>query len=327
MISYFIRRFIKMLFIFFAISLIAFTIIQLPPGDYLNTYAINLQAQGEELSADEIENLRRAYGFGEPLLTQYTKWISNFVTGDFGFSFSFQKPVSDVIESRMMITILVTLATTVFVWIASFAIGLYSAINQYSFGDYLFTFVGFIGLAIPNFVLALLIMWVASRYLDLPVGGLFSPEYITADWSWAKFVDLLKHLWVPLIVLGTAETAALIRVFRATLLDQLHQPYVETARAKGMPYGQTVIKYPVRIALVPFVATVGWTLPTLISGATITAIVLNLPMNGPVLLQSLLNQDMHLAASFIMLESALVLVGTLISDVLLAAMDPRIQAT
>ena len=271
------------------------------------------------------ESLRRA----EPSLVRPSgeHEIPGFVTGDLGYSFSFRKPVTQVISGRMAMTFFVTLLTTVFVWILSFAIGLDSAVRQYSWGDYFFTLLGFIGLATPNFVLALVLMWVGYRYFGMHVGGLFSPEFVNAPWSWDRVADMIKHLWVPVVVLGTAATAGLIRIFRATLLDQLKQPYVETARAKGMPYYTAVVRYPVRIALIPFVATVGWTLPTLISGATITAIVLNLPMNGPVLLQSLLTQDMYLAASFIMLESALVLVGTLLSDLLLAWIDPRIRST
>lgn len=315
----------RMIVTVFVISIILYAIIELPPGDYLTNYIASLRQQGEEISQEEIESLRQVYGLDKPVIVRYWRWITNFVQGKFGYSFLYSRPVAEVIGSRMLLTLVVTLITTLFIWIVSFAIGLYSALHQYSLGDYLVTLFGFIGISIPNFLLALVIMWVALRYFGASVAGLFSPEFIRADWSWAKVWDMLKHVWVPVVVLGTAGTAQLIRVFRATLLDQIKRPYVETARSKGMRYRRAVMKYPVRIALIPFVSTVGWTLPALLSGATVTAVVLNLPMNGPVLLRSLLTQDMALAATFVLLESIAVVIGTFISDVLLALLDPRIR--
>jgi peptide/nickel transport system permease protein len=320
-------RILRMVVTVFVISIILYTIIELPPGDYLTNYIANLRQQGEEISREQIESLRQVYGLDKPVIVRYFRWITNFMRGNLGYSFLYSRPVAEVIGSRMMLTLIVTLITTFFIWIVSFAIGLYSAMHQYSVGDYAATFLGFIGISIPNFLLALVIMWIGFRYFGASVGGLFSPEYLRAAWSWAKVWDMLKHVWVPVVVLGTAGTARLIRVFRATLLDQIKRPYVETARSKGMKYRSAVMKHPVRIALIPFISTVGWTLPTLLSGATVTAVVLNLPMNGPVLLRSLLTQDMALAATFVLLESIAVVIGTFLSDVLLAALDPRIRVS
>ena len=325
MLKYILRRVLQMIPTLIVISIVAFVIIQLPPGDYLTVLRSQLRQSGDPIDESQLAALEARYGLDKPVIVQYWKWVSGFVTGDFGFSFAWQRPVSTLIWSRLSLTFMMTLATTLFVWIVGFTIGLYSATHQYSIGDYTFTTLGFIGLATPNFLLALVLMWIGYSVFGQSVGGLFSPEYMNAPWSLAKVWDMLKHLWIPVIVIGTAGTAGLIRIFRANLLDEMQRPYMDTARAKGVPPRRLIMKYPVRVALIPFVSTVGWTLPTLISGATITAIVLNLPTTGPLLLTSLLTQDMYLAATFIMFLSILTVIGTLISDILLAVVDPRIR--
>lgn len=310
----------------FVVSLISFIVIQLPPGDYLTSYITRLEDAGATVDDAQIQALKAQYGLDQPFHVQYWKWISGILfRGDFGYSFTWNRPVSELIWSRLGMTLVLSLSTLLFLWIVSFPIGIYSAVKQYSLGDYLATFIGFIGLATPNFLLALVLMYIAFAAFGQSVGGLFSPDYLEASWSWAKFVDLLKHLWIPVIVLGTAGTAGLIRIMRANLLDELSKPYVEAARSRGISETKLLLKYPVRVALNPFVSTVGWTLPGLISGATVTAIVLSLPTTGPLLIQALLTQDMYLAGSFILMLSTLTVIGTLISDILLAALDPRIR--
>jgi len=256
---------------------------------------------------------------------QYWRWATGMLRGDFGQSFEWNRPVSTLIWGRLALTFVVSLFTLVFTWIVAIPIGIYSATHQYSFGDYFFTFLAFIGVAIPNFLLALVLMWVSFSYFGQSVGGLFAAEYIDAPWSWAKFTDMLTRIWIPVVVIGTAGTAGLMRTLRANLLDELSKPYVETARAKGVSERRLLYKYPVRVALIPFISTVGWMLPVLISGETITAVVLNLPTTGPLLLRALQSQDMYLAGSFIMLLSVLTVIGTLISDILLAWLDPTIR--
>ncbi len=308
-----------------AISLVAFIIIHLPPGDWATSYVAGLRAQGIEMSPSEIEELRERYGLNDPLVVQYTKWGTNVMQGDFGRSLDWNRPVNDVIWSRLQLTLIISVLTLFVTWIIAFPIGIYSAVNQYSFGDYLFTAIGFIGLAVPNFLLALVLLYVGLRYFNANLTGLFSNEYADAPWSLARIKDLLSHLWIPLIILGSSGTAALIRIMRANLLDELHKPYMITAKAKGMRKWHAIMKYPVRVALNPFISTVGWVLPTLISGTVIVAVVLNLPTTGPLLLRALESQDMYLAAAFILLLSALTVLGTLISDILLAWLDPRIR--
>ena len=325
MAQYITRRLLNMLITLALISIISFAIIQLPPGDYLTSYIAQLRAAGEEVNEELIESLRMQYGLGKTPVQQYFKWVWNFVQGNMGQSFIYDRPVNDLIWERLGLTFMIATASLVFTWLLALPIGIYSAVRQYSFGDYLFTFLSFIGLAIPNFMLALALMFTSFKWLGLDVGGLFSVEYESAPWSIAKFVDLLEHLWVPTVVLGTAGTAALVRIMRANLLDELRKLYVITARAKGVAEGRLIIKYPVRIALNPFISSVGWILPTLISGATITAIVLNLPTTGPMLVDALLQQDMFLAGSFIMMLSTLTVIGMLISDVMLVLADPRIR--
>lgn len=328
MLVYIIKRIILMVPTMFGISLIAFIIIQLPPGDYLTSVLASMADSGQTIDPVEIARMRATYGLDDPVIVQYWKWISGIVfRGDFGFSFEWNRPVSELIWDRMGATLSVSVAALLFVWAVSLPIGIYSAVRRHSVADHIFTFFGFLGLAIPNFILALTLMYISFKVFGQSVGGLFSPEYMDADWSLGKFWDLLKHLWIPVIVIGTAGTAALIRILRANLTDELTKPYVITARAKGLPEYQVILRYPVRIALNPFVSAIGWVLPQLISGVTITAIVLNLPTAGPLLLRSLVSQDMYLAGSFILLMGMLTLIGMLISDLLLAALDPRIRFT
>ena len=326
MLNYVIKRLIYMVPTLFGMSLIAFLIIQLPPGDYVTSMLATMADSGQNVDPEQLEALRRSYGFDDPIWLQYWKWITGILfRGDFGYSFEWNRPVADLIWERMGSTLALSLASLLFVWAVSLPIGIYSAMRRHSVGDYGFTFLGFIGLAIPNFIMALTLMYFSYRYFGQSVGGLFSPEYVEAPWSWGKFVDLLAHLWIPIIVIGTNGTAALIRILRANLTDELSKPYVITAKAKGLPEYRAVVKYPVRIALNPFVSAIGWVLPELISGVTITAIVLNLPTAGPLLLRALISQDMYLAGSFILLMGVLTLVGMLISDILLALLDPRIR--
>jgi len=272
-----------------------------------------------------IAALNKRYGLDQPVYIQYFKWVWGMLHGDFGQSFEWNRPVGSLIWERLAFTVVISLATMVFTWIVAFPIGVYSATHQYSAGDYIVSFIGFIGIAIPQFMLALILMWIAYAYFGQSVGGLFSPAYVDAAWSWAKLVDMLKHLWIPVVIVGMSGTAGLIRTFRANLLDELNKPYVTTARAKGVPERRLLYKYPVRVAMIPFISTVGWSLPALISGETITSVVLSLPTTGPLLLRALQSQDMYLAGSFIMVLSVLTVIGTLVSDILLAWVDPRIR--
>ena len=314
MLRYVIKRLIYIIPTLIGMSIIAFMIIQLPPGDYLSSMLASMADAGININEEQIARYREIYGLDDPLLLQYWKWISGIIFHwDFGYSFEWKRPVWDLVVERLAPTLSITVVALLFVWIVSIPIGIYSAIRRHSIGDYAFTLLGFIGLAIPNFILALSLMYVAYRYMGQTVGGLFSQQYIDAPWSWAKVSDLLSHLWIPIIVIGTNGTAALIRILRANLTDELSKPYVITARAKGLPEYRAVLKYPVRIALNPFVSAIGWVLPELISGVTITAIVLNLPMMGPLLLRALTVQDMYLAGSIILLLGVLTLIGMLIS--------------
>jgi peptide/nickel transport system permease protein len=287
-----------------------------------------MESNGQTVDPHQLTALREQYGFDQPVYVQYVKWVSGIVTrGDFGQSFQWRQPISALIWNQLGNTLMVTLASLLLVWGLALPIGIYSAVRRYSVGDHVFTFLGFLGLAIPNFILGLVLMYLAYKLFGQSVGGLFSPQYMQAPWSWGRFGDLLQHLWIPVIVIGTSGTAALIRILRANLTDELHKPYVLTARAKGLPEYKVVLKYPVRIALNPFVSALGWIFPHLISGATIISIVLNLPTAGPMLLQALVSQDMYLAGTFILLLSVLTLVGMLVSDILLALIDPRIRFT
>jgi peptide/nickel transport system permease protein len=325
MLAYIIRRILLMIPTLVAISIISFIIIQLPPGDFLTTYVAQLSVSGESIDQAELESLKTRFGLDEPLYKQYLLWAWNFLHGDFGHSFEWNKPVSELVAERIPLTILISFSTLIFTWVVSLPIGVYSAVKQYSWMDYVLTVIGFIGLATPNFLFALVLLWLSYAYLGMSIGGLFSPEYVEASWSFAKFMDLLKHIWIPVVIVGTGHTAKFIRIIRGNLLDELRKPYVVTARAKGLSETRLVLKYPVRVAINPLVSTIGWTLPELISGIAITAVVLNLPTSGPLLLSALLSQDMQLAGSFIMLLSLLTVVGTLLSDILLAWVDPRIR--
>lgn len=326
MLRFIIKRLLYMIPTLIGMSMIAFLIIQLPPGDYVTSMIASMSDSGQNVDPAQIEALRRSYGFDDPIWMQYFKWITGILTrGDFGYSFEWNRPVAELIWERMGSTLAISIASLLFVWAVSLPIGIYSAVRRHSVGDYAFTLLGFLGLAIPNFILALSLMYVSYKFFGQSVGGLFSPQYVEAPWSWDKFVDLLAHLWIPVIVIGTSGTAALIRILRANLTDELNKPYVITAKAKGLPGYKVVLKYPVRIALNPFVSAIGWVLPDLISGVTITAIVLNLPTAGPLLLRALISQDMYLAGSFILLMGVLTLIGMLVSDLLLALLDPRIR--
>jgi peptide/nickel transport system permease protein len=326
MLQFILKRLLFMVPTLFAITIVAFIIIQLPPGDYLTTLVASLASQGEQVDQAALQALRERYGLGQPIYVQYYKWISNILLrGDFGQSFAWNMPVSDLLWERLILTVVLSVAGLLFVWVVAFPIGIFSAVKQYTLGDYVATFIGFVGLATPSFLIALVLMYVSFKYFNQSVGGLFSPEYQEAPWNLAKVWDLLGHLWIPVIILGTEGTAALIRVMRANLLDELRKPYVVTARAKGLPEWKVILKYPVRLALNPFVSTVGWVLPGLVSGSAILSIVLSLPTTGPILLRALLSQDMYLAASSILMLSVLTVIGTLLSDLLLAWLDPRIR--
>ncbi|NLK07392.1 MAG: ABC transporter permease [Firmicutes bacterium] len=325
MANYLTKRLIYMLITLFGISIISFTVIQLPPGDYLTSYITELQASGTVVDEAQIASLRQRYGLDKPIYVQYFKWITGIFRGDFGRSFEWNESVRVLISERLPMTIAISLLTLVFTYVLAIPIGIYSAVRQYSFGDYLAIFIGFIGISIPGFLLALVLMFAFYHMFGISIGGLFSAAFEDAPWSWAKFKDLVDHLWVPMIVVGMSGTAGLIRTMRATTLDELGKDYVKMARSKGLPEWKVILKHPVRVAINPIVSTVGWELPRIVSGTTIVAVVLSLPITGPLLLQALLSQDMYLAGSFIMMLSVLTVIGTLISDILLAVIDPRIR--
>ncbi len=325
MFGYLVRRLLIMIPTLIAISLIVFVIIQLPPGDYLTTYVAELQSQGEQVNEAKIAFLREQYGFGKPWWEQYAVWATGMLRGDFGFSFEYNMPVTEVIGDVLWLSFLVALSTVIFTWVVSFPIGIYSATRQYSWGDYGLTFIGFLGLATPNFLLALVLMYFAKRWFGTSIGGLMDEQFLGQPWTWPKIVSVLEHLWIPVVVIGTSATAGMIRRLRANLLDELQKQYVITGRAKGLPPGKLLLKYPLRMALNPFIADIGSILPQIVSGAVIVSVVLNLPTTGPLLLRALRSQDMYLAGSFLMFLSVLIVIGVLISDFALAALDPRIR--
>ena len=326
MIQFIFKRILLSIPTLIVISLVSFAIIQLPPGDFATAYAAQLAENGETITPARMEELREQFGLNKPFIVQYYDWISGILLrGDFGQSLEFNAPVSTLIWERLGLTFMISFITLIFIWILAIPIGVYSATNQYSWGDYLLNTFGFAGRAFPNFMLALILLWIGFAYLGVDVSGLFSPEFRGAPWSWAKVWDMIKHLWVPLIVLGTNGTAGLIRTMRANTLDELPKPYVETARAKGVGERRLIWKYPVRVALNPFISGIGYVLPELVSGSIIVAVVLNLPTTGPLFLNALLAQDMFLAGSFVLMLSAFTVIGTLISDILLAWVDPRIR--
>lgn len=325
MLSFIYRRLLYMVPTIFLVSIVTFAIIQLPPGDYLDTLAAELSDSGG-LDEGTQQALRDQYGLGQPMYVQYFKWMKGILLhGNFGISFEKNLPVNDLIWDRLGWTFGISLMTLGFIWMTALPIGIYSAVRKYSFGDYVATLFGFMGLAIPNFLLALVMMYVSFKYFGQSVGGLVSPEYLDQPWTWDKIANLFGRIWMPIVVVGTSGAAALIRIMRANLLDELYRPYVVTARAKGMSEFQLLLRYPVRVALNPFVSTIGWILPTLVSGEIIVAVVMNLPTTGPLLLRALLVQDMYLAGSLIFIVSILTVLGTLLSDVLLAWIDPRIR--
>ena len=325
MLSYVIRRFMYMFITLLLVSVVAFIIIQLPPGNYLTSVIENLKASGMQIDEVNVRLLERQYGLDLPIYAQYFKWMWNLLHGNFGMSFTWNAPVIQVLAERLALTMVISFTTMLFVYAVAIPIGIYSATHQYSAADYSLTVIGFAGMATPNFLFALVLMYVFYKYFGLSAGGLFSPEYQLAPWSIAKVIDMLKHFPIPIIVIGTAGTAGLIRVMRSCLLDELRKQYVITARTKGVPELRLLFKYPIRIAINPMVSTVGGILPGLVSGGTIVAIVLSLPTNGPILLTALMAQDMYLAGSSLMLLTGLAIIGTLISDLCLVWVDPRIR--
>lgn len=326
MFAYIARRVLLMIPTLFLISVISFIAIQLPPGDFMTSYVAGLRTMGENIEQEAIDNLRARYGLGEPVYVQYYKWMSGIILrGDWGQSMEWQKPVKELIGERILLTIVLSLVSLLVSWFIAIPIGVYSATHQYSIPDYVMSVISFIGVGVPGFLLALIVMYFAQTQLGMNVGGLFSQKYINAPWSLDRVIDMLKHLWIPVLILAVEGTAGGIRTTRANLLDELNKPYVELARAKGLNEWKLIWKYPVRIALNPFFSTVGWSLASLISGATLISVVLSLQTTGPMQLRALTSQDMYLAGSFLLLLSVLTVIGTLISDILLAWIDPRIR--
>jgi peptide/nickel transport system permease protein len=325
MLNYIWRRVLTMIPTLLVISLLVFVIIQLPPGDYLESHIAELQSQGESVDEQKIAFLREEYGLDRPFFEQYFFWLIGMLQGDFGYSFEYDLPVTEVVGDRIFLTILISVVTIIFTWMVAFPIGIYSATHQYSWGDYGLSTLGFLGLATPNFLLALVMLYFANVYFGTSIGGLMAPEYIDAPWSLDKLFSVFEHLWIPVVVIGTSGTAGMIRRLRANLLDELQKQYVVTGRAKGLPPGKLLRKYPLRIALNFFVADIGNLLPTVISGAEIVAVVMSLPTTGPILLAALQSQDMYLAGSFLMFLAVLTVFGVLVSDIALALLDPRIR--
>ena len=325
MLAYTIHRLLIMIPTLLAISLVVFVIIQLPPGDYFSTYIAELQAQGEAVDPQKILFLEQQYGFDRPLWLQYVYWVTGLVQGDLGYSFAYNLPVRDVVGDRLLLTFVVCFCSIIFTYVVAFPIGVYSATHQYSWSDHALTLLGFLGLATPNFLLALVLLYFAQQYFGISVGGLMDDRYIGAPWTGGKILSVLEHLWIPTIVIGASGTAAMIRRLRANLLDELQKQYVTTARAKGLPPFRVLTKYPLRMALNPFVADIGSILPHLVSSAAVVSVVLNLPTTGPMLLEALSSQDMYLAGSFLMFLAFLTVVGVFVSDLALAALDPRIR--
>ena len=325
MLNYVAHRLLLMIPTLLLISMVTFVIIQLPPGDYLDTLVSELRASGEPADLQRAEFLRKQYGLDQPLWAQYGRWLLGLLQGDLGFSFEYDRPVSKVIGEHLALTMVVSIGAILFTWIVALPIGIYSATHKYRWADHCLTFLVFLGLATPDFLLALVLMFASFTWLGVSVGGLFSPDMQGAPWDWAKVLDLLRHLWVPVLVIGASGTATMIRRLRANLLDELKKPYVVTARAKGLSPIRLLLKYPLRIALNPFISDIGSLLPHVISGSIIVSIVLSLPTTGPILLRALRTQDMYLAGSFLMLLAVLTVIGILVSDLALAALDPRIR--
>ena len=325
MIAYTVRRLLLAVVTIWAISVLSFVIIQLPPGDFVDAYIARLSASGSMVSAAEAESLRKLYGLDQPVYVQYGKWVSRVATGDFGESMEWMRPVTEVIGDRLWMTMVVSVAALILTWGIALPIGIYSAVRQYSAGDYFFTCLGFIGLAVPNFLLALIMMYLSFKLFDANIGGLFTAENELAPWSLPKLWDLLKHLPLPALILAVAGTAQLIRIMRANLLDELRKPYVVTARAKGLTETRVILKYPVRAALNPFASSLAYLFPYVVSGSIIVSLVLSLPTVGPLLLTSLLAQDMFLAGTIILMLGVMTVIGTFVSDLVLMWIDPRIR--
>lgn len=325
MFRYFVQRLLVMIPTLIVISIAIFAIIQAPPGDFLETYIEELRSQGEAVDPAKIEFIRRTYGLDQPIYIQYLRWVGGLVQGNLGYSFAYSLPVTEVVGDRLSLTVIVSIASILFVWVVSFPIAVYSAVRQYSVGDYFFTFLGYLGLATPSFLIALILLYLARVYFGISIGGLMDPQYQGQPMTWDKFVSILAHLWVPVLVIGLPGTAGMIRRLRANLLDELNKQYVVTGRAKGLPPGRLLVKYPLRISLNPFIADIGSLLPELISGSVIVSVVMSLPLTGPMLLDALRSQDMYLAGSFLMFMALLTVIGVFISDILLALLDPRIR--
>ena len=325
MLAYLVRRLILALLTIWAVSVLSFVIIQLPPGDYITSYIAQMSASGGSVSEQEAEALRSEYGLDRPLWFQYLRWMKLVMQGRFGMALEWGRPVSEVIGDRLWLTMVVSVAAIILTWALALPIGIYSAVRQYSPGDYVATFLGFVGLAVPSFMLALVLMYFGFTLFGANIGGLFSDEFVEAPWSLAKAWDLAKHLPLPAIILGLAGTAQLIRIMRANLLDELRKPYVVTARARGLSEYRVILKYPVRVALNPFASTVGYLLPYVVSGSIIVSLVLSLPTVGPLLLRALVAQDMFLAGTIVLLLGVMTVVGTFLSDLLLMWIDPRIR--
>ena len=325
MFSYIVHRLLIMIPTLLAISLIIFVVIQLPPGNYLDTYITELQSQGENVDPQKIEFLREQYGLDQPLWKQYALWVWGLVQGDMGYSFEYNAPVTAVVGDRLWLSFIVSFTTVLFTWVVAFPIGVYSATHQYSWSDHTLTFIGFLGLATPNFLLALVMVYFANIWFGTEIGGLMDDKFIDQPWTWAKLGSVMAHLWIPVVVIGTSGTAGMIRRLRANLLDELQKQYVVTGRAKGLPPFRLLIKYPLRMSLNPFIADIGSLLPHIISGAVIVSVVLNLPTTGKMLYEALISLDMYLAGSFLMFLALLTVIGVLLSDLALAALDPRIR--
>jgi peptide/nickel transport system permease protein len=325
MLRYILTRIISMIPTLLIISALVFTIIELPPGDYFESYVAELRSMGETADLEEIEVLKERYGFDQPLYKRYFHWLGGLMVGDFGYSFEYRLPVNEVVGERLWLTILVSVVTIIFTWMVAFPIGIYSATHQYSWGDYGLSFLGMIGIAVPNFILALVMMYFANIWFGTSIGHLMDREYLNQPLSWDKFVSILEHLWIPVLIIGPAGTAGMVRRLRANLLDELKKQYVVTARAKGMAPRKLLLKYPLRMALNFFVSDIGSILPAVISGAEVTAIVLSLETTGPMLIKALQSQDMYLAGSFLMFLAFLTVIGVLVSDIALALLDPRIR--
>ena len=325
MLVYIIKRLLLLPLLLFIFSVVAFILIQAPPGDFVTSYVAELAASGSSMDRVQIEALRNLYGLDQPMYVQYLKWVARILQGDLGVSLDWRKPISELIGQRLLLTLALGLFTLLFTFAVAVPIGIISATRQYSFYDYFFTVFNYLGVATPTFMTALVLMWLAFSYYGITITGLFSPAYVDAPWSFARVVDLGKHIWLPIVILGLDGTARLARIMRANLLDELNKPYMEMARAKGMSEWRLVLKYPVRLAINPLVSSLGWYLPLIFSGSLIVATVLNLPTIGPLLLRSLISQDMFLAGTIVLIYFAIAVIGTLLSDILLAWLDPRIR--